>query len=131
MFNLFSRSCVPLWLPCQFLCCQVSHFLLFVCAGGCQARWNASEVILGGHAPAPPRAIHGWSSFPGSRSGAGQIPLCRCGCVSALQVLRRMEISEMGLRASTLSSGCCPACRRTEMCRAWQGGGPGVSQFLG
>lgn len=48
MFNLFSRSCVPLWLPCQFLCCRVSHFLLFVCAGGCQARWNAAEVILGG-----------------------------------------------------------------------------------
>lgn len=41
---------MPLWLPCQFLCCRVSHFLLFVCAGGCQACWNAAEVILGGRA---------------------------------------------------------------------------------
>lgn len=53
MFNLVSRSCVPLWLPCQFLCCWVSHFLLFVCAGGCQARWNAAEVILGRRVSAP------------------------------------------------------------------------------
>lgn len=45
-------------------------------------------------------------------------------CAAAVQCRARMEVREKGLRESTLTSGGCPARRRAELCRPWQGRGP-------
>lgn len=107
---------MPLWLPCQFLCCQVSHFLLFVRAGGCQARWNASEVIFGGHAPAPRRAIPERERCPGRGTRAD--PTAQGGRGAGWS-------RGKGTAREHLAPRCCPARRRAQTCvDLGRGGGP-------
>jgi len=103
---------VPLWLPCQFLCCRVSHFLSFVCAGGCQARWNAAEVILGGRASAPAWVIHGLPGPPRAAAagwrGLGPTSLLRlalAGLVCPAQGVEPGGHRGWGWRESALTSG--------------------------
>lgn len=149
MFNLVSRSCVPLWLPCQFLCCRVSHFLLFVCAGGCQARWNAAEVILGrrGSAPVlgstwPASPCSGLASLHMERAwerqqgievptwllqvdGQGWHVQCYVGCGGWWRSGRR------DLRKILTSAAVLPWQGGAETRAAFgRGGGPGMSQLL-
>lgn len=140
---------MPLWLPCQFLCCRVSHFLLFVCAGGCQARWNAAEVILGGMRLGPRPGLYmtcltppahpphaGWSGLvwlqaggkPGKAAGQEMIdPPCYCSwLVRGWCVQHHAGCGGgKGLRASFLSSGLlsCLGKESRDVCSLWQGRG--------